>query len=258
MLTPLNRVVFKYPIYRHHQLALGMALLGTALYLFKMFFNDINKSIYYFLTGTILNCFEIVIEKYLMENKYITIFEILFYEGCVELFINVIFFGVSYSFFRKTDGGITTIFLFGVEVQNLTELADTFKSEAWLAILELLGHFVIEGIIELSLILTLFYLNPNFSYVSEIVSIFLIWILENIKLGVADFMKEYWPSSILGYFTILIGALIFNEIIIIYICGLERNTKKEIRKRAGDNEEMEISGLPKGELVSDSSIISDL
>lgn len=142
-----------------------------------------------------------------------------------------------------------------MEVQNLIELADTFKSEA---ILELLGHFVIEGIIELSLILTLFYLNPNFSYVSEIVSIFLIWILENIKLGVADFMKEYWPSSILGYFTILIGALIFNEIIIIYICGLERNTKKEIRKRAGDNEEMEISGLPKGELVSDSSIISDL
>ena len=35
-------------------------------------------------------------------------------------------------------------------------------------------------------------------------------------------------------------------------------TKKEIRKRAGNYDEMEFSYLPKGELVSDPSIISDL
>ena len=256
MLTPLNRVVFKSPIYRHQQLALVMALFGTGLYLFRMFEDPKDTSIYYILSGTILNCFEIVIEKYLMENKYITIFEILFYEGCVEFCINALFFGISYSFFRQKDGCIS---LFGVEVQRLSELVDVFKdNKLWLCIIELLGHFAIEAIIELSLILTLFYLNPNFSYVSEIVSIFFIWILENFKLGVAEFMNVYWPSSILGYLTILLGALIYNEIIIIYIYSLKRNTKKEIRKRAGDNEEMEISGLPKGELVSDSSIISDL
>lgn len=256
VLTPLNRVVFKSPIYRHQQLALVMALLGTGLYLFRMFEDPKDTSIYYILSGTILNCFEIVIEKYLMENKYITIFEILFYEGCVEFCINALFFGISYSFFRQTEGCIS---LFGVEVQRLSELADVFNdNKLWLCIIELLGHFAIEAIIELSLILTLFYLNPNFSYVSEIVSIFFIWILENFKLGVAEFMNVYWPSSILGYLTILLGALIYNEIIILYICGLERNTKKEIRKRAGNYDEMEFSDLPKGELVSDPSIISDL
>ena len=259
VLTPLNRVVFKSPIYRHQQLALVMALLGTGLYLFRMFEDPKDTSIYYFLSGTILNCFEIVIEKYLMENKYITIFEILFYEGCVEFCINALFFGISYSFFRQTDETDGCISLFGVEVQRLSELADVFQgNKLWLCIIELLGHFAIEAIIELSLILTLFYLNPNFSYVSEIVSIFFIWILENFKLGVAEFMNVYWPSSILGYLTILLGALIYNEIIILYICGLERNTKKEIRKRAGNYDEMEFSDLPKGELVSDPSIISDL
>ena len=259
VLTPLNRVVFKSPIYRHQQLALVMALLGTGLYLFRMFEDPKDTSIYYFLSGTILNCFEIVIEKYLMENKYITIFEILFYEGCVEFCINALFFGISYSFFRQTDETDGYISLFGVEVQRLSELADVFNNnKLWLCIIELLGHFAIEAIIELSLILTLFYLNPNFSYVSEIVSIFFIWILENFKLGVAEFMNVYWPSSILGYLTILLGALIYNEIIILYICGLERNTKKEIRKRAGNYDEMEFSYLPKGELVSDPSIISDL
>ena len=130
VLTPLNRVVFKSPIYRHQQLALVMALFGTGLYLFRMFEDPKDTSIYYILSGTILNCFEIVIEKYLMENKYITIFEILFYEGCVEFCINALFFGISYSFFRQTDGCIS---LFGVEVQRLSELVDVFKdNKLWL------------------------------------------------------------------------------------------------------------------------------
>ena len=40
-----------------------------------------------------------------------------------------------------------------------------------------------------------------------------------------------------SYFIILLGAFIYNEIIILYFCGLERNTKKEIRIRAGNLEE---------------------
>ena len=43
--------------------------------------------------------------------------------------------------------------------------------------------------------------------------------------------------EIIGYFIILLGAVIYNEIIIWYFGGLERNTKKEIRIRAGNLEE---------------------
>ena len=85
LLVPLNRAVFGLPIFRHQQLALVMALLGIFLYIVKMFKDGGDYGMFYFLFGTVLNCIEIVIEKYLMEHKYITIYNLLFYEGVLNL-----------------------------------------------------------------------------------------------------------------------------------------------------------------------------
>lgn len=255
MLTPLNRIVFKNSIYRHQQLALGMAILGTGLYLFDMFREGGDNGMFFFLSGTVLYCFEIVIEKYLMENKYITIFEILFYEGCTEFCINILLFGISYFFFRKDNN----IYLFNIEVQNFSQLMTSFYKDVFLCIVELLVHYIVEAIIVLSMMMTLFYLNPNYSYVSEIGSIFFIWIRELFKLKIENFMNTYWPLSIVGYFTILLGAFIYNEIIILYFCGLHRNTKKEIKKRAGNgDDEIDLINMLNDHLASDSSCVSDL
>ena len=255
VLTPLNRIVFKYSIYRHQQLALGMAILGTCLYLLDMFREGGDYGMFFFLSGTVLNCIEIVIEKYLMENKYITIFEILFYEGCTEFCINILLFGIGFFFFRKDN----SIFLFSIEVQNFSQLMNSFDENGILCIVELLVHYLVEVIIVLSMMMTLYYLNPNYSYVSEISSIFFIWIREMIKMGPDVFMNTYWPLSILGYFTILLGAFIYNEIIILYFCGLHRNTKKELQKRAGNgDEEIDLIKILNDHLVSESSCASDL
>ena len=255
MLTPLNRIVFKNSIYRHQQLALGMAILGTGLYLFDMFREGGDNGMFFFLSGTVLYCFEIVIEKYLMENKYITIFEILFYEGCTEFCINILLFGISFFFFRKDN----SIYLFNIEVQNFSQLMTSFYENVFLCIVELLVHYIVEAIIVLSMMMTLFYLNPNYSYVSEIGSIFFIWIRELFKLKIENFMNTYWPLSIVGYFTILLGAFIYNEIIILYFCGLHRNTKKEIKKRAGNGDnEIDLINMLNDHLASDSSCVSDL
>ena len=255
VLTPLNRIVFKNSIYRHQQLALGMAILGTGLYLFDMFREGGDNGMFFFLSGTVLYCFEIVIEKYLMENKYITIFEILFYEGCTEFCINILLFGISYFFFRKDN----SIYLFNIEVQNFSQLMTSFYKDVFLCIVELLVHYIVEAIIVLSMMMTLFYLNPNYSYVSEIGSIFFIWIRELFKLTIKNFMNTYWPLSIVGYFTILLGAFIYNEIIILYFCGLHRNTKKEIKKRAGNGDnEIDLINMLNEHLASDSSCASDL
>ena len=255
VLTPLNRIVFKNSIYRHQQLALGMAILGTGLYLFDMFREGGDNGMFFFLSGTVLYCFEIVIEKYLMENKYITIFEILFYEGCTEFCINILLFGISYFFFRKDN----SIYLFNIEVQNFSQLMTSFYENVVLCIVELLVHYIVEAIIVLSMMMTLFYLNPNYSYVSEIGSIFFIWIRELFKLTIKNFMNTYWPLSIVGYFTILLGAFIYNEIIILYFCGLHRNTKKEIKKRAGNgDDEIDLINMLNDHLASDSSCASDL
>ena len=123
------------------------------------------------------------------------------------------------------------ILFFEVEIQNFNELLEAFQ-KIGSCIAMLILHFIINAIIEMSMMMTNFYLNPNFSYVSEIVSIFFIWILELIYLKPHDFLESYSIEKIIGYFILLFGALIYNEIIILYFCGLETNTKKEIRNRA--------------------------
>ena len=44
------------------------------------------------------------------------------------------------------------------------------------------------------------------------------------------FIISYIPLP--GYVLIIIGTLIYNEILICYFCGFEYNTKKEISRRA--------------------------
>ena len=56
-------------------------------------------------------------------------------------------------------------------------------------------------------------------------------------------------------FIVLLGALIYNEIIILYVCGLERNTKKEIQTRAGDIQEEEIEIIEQMKLSLTSKIL---
>lgn len=230
-LVPLNKIVFNTPIYRHQQLALGMALVGTFLYILKMFTDGGDYGMFYFLSGTILNCIEIVIEKYLMENKYITAYLLLFYEGSIEFCLNIITFFV----FNSVIGNNGIIKVFDVELMNFDELKIAFNNIGQ-CIFCLLGHFIVDFVIELSLMMTLYYLNPNFDYVAEIVSIFLVWIIEMIGLTPEKFFITYTPEKLIGYFTLLLAAFIYNEIIILYCCHLERNTKKEIQKRARPSE----------------------
>ena len=50
-------------------------------------------------------------------------------------------------------------------------------------------------------------------------------------------MDSYIESIIpfIGYFFIILGSLMYNEIIILYVFGLEENTMKEVSKRAGED-----------------------
>ena len=47
--------------------------------------------------------------------------------------------------------------------------------------------------------------------------------------------------QIFGELFILLGVIVFNEIIVFHFCGLDTNTEKEIRKRALQKEERSIN-----------------
>ena len=124
-----------------------------------------------------------------------------------------------------------------------------------MCIVYLLLYFAEMTVYEVTLEMIFFYLNSNYIYLSEILAILLVWIVEMINFSVPTFFSNYRWSNLTGFFIVLLGALIYNEIIILYVCGLERNTKKEIQTKAGDIQEEEIEIIEQMKLSLTSKIL---
>ena len=124
----------------------------------------------------------------------------------------------------------------GFTVQNFSEIIPAIQKNKNCVVFLLL-YFVEVTLYEMTLEMIINYLNTNYIYLFEIFSGLPIWITEMLTLSVSIFFNNYKWNNLLGYFIVLIGGLIYNELIIIYICGLEKNTKKEIQKRANYLEE---------------------
>ena len=80
--------------------------------------------------------------------------------------------------------------------------------------------------------------NPNYIYIGNIIYM----IINTMVFIVSIFSKILIVYSLLDwirmleYLCLLIGCLIYNEIIILHFCGFERNTKIVIQKKAKESE----------------------
>ena len=95
----------------------------------------------------------------------------------------------------------------------------------------LIHFFLYLEMAELVIITLVFYFNPNYVYISNILAFLFIWSSEIYSYGIGKFLSSYNLTNYIGYIIVFIGALIYNELLIIYIWGLEKNTKKEINNR---------------------------
>lgn len=232
VLSPLNKFILRYPFYKHHKLALGLVLFGSLIYMLNLIEDGGDIGMCFFLSGFLLNCFQIVFEKYLMQNKYFSVFQILFHEGYIEFILNII----VYIMFYFIQGANVNITFMGFTIENFTEIIPAIQKNK-MCIVYLLLYFAEMTLYEATLEMIFFYLNPNYIYLSEIFAILLVWIIEMINVSVPTFFSNYRWSNLTGFFIVLLGALLYNEIIILYVCNFERNTKKEIKARASDTEE---------------------
>ena len=77
---------------------------------------------YLVLLGTSLNSVQIIIEKYIMEHKFITPFRLLFIEGIFGLIFNSLTFYLFYLF-RDAD----MIYCFSIQIQEVTNITMKIK-----------------------------------------------------------------------------------------------------------------------------------
>ena len=208
-----SQIILKIKLFRHHWLCIILIILtGLILDLVtENLQNDIRnnwKSILLRLIRQIVFSFHDIINKYAMENKFCSVYEISFYTSLILTVLFGIFAIFDYYFF------------------NLDNYKDYFEDFNPKELFILLGNIITQLGLYMGNLFTNKYTTPC--------HIFIIRIFGQIALNL-DFSVKSIPNFVCLIF-ILFVSLIFNEIIEFNFCGLSDNTKKNITLRSNNED----------------------
>ena len=206
----ISYYLLKIKLYKHHYLCIIIiAFLDITLNI--IYYINCNDTFIYILidyTNELNICFSICLIKYIMDKNYTSPFEICFYEGFFGLILNFIIFG---------------IFVY-IDNKYLNECIKYFNNFDLNELFLLFGSTFLTFIYNLDIYISIKRYNPNY-----IIILFIIQQAINTLTDVRNW--KLYTNIILAIMSIFI-FLIYNEIIEINCCGLEKNTKRNIRKRA--------------------------
>ena len=176
-----------------------------------------------------------VYEKYMMNKFYIPPYFLLFFKGVISLII-VSF--ISFAFFSPT---IRTIF--EDEIKNIK-------------IIQVILYVFMTFSLNVFRIQTIFIYTPAYRYVADILSVFYIFAF-TFKRNSYSFTNGF--LLIICYLLILFGILVYQEVIIINVWGMNLNTQKQINIRADKEHDNTLSLLEEKENEIDniSAILED-
>ena len=213
-----SKIILKQNIYRHQYFSLFLSYIGfffiSIINILKIETSDIKDNILLFIayTGFSLNS---VLIKNLTDNYYVSPFSCLLFEGIGSLIL-IIIFNIVYSLVTFEDLSIIT---------NITIILN-FSSKLFYLFL----YLFIDIIYEILTVLVIYYFSPILLMVSDIISPILYFtfglIINKEKVKLLNIIFHY-----LGYFIVLICALIYNELIIFNCFELNIYTKKYICER---------------------------
>ena len=192
-------------------------IIKTALKIFSLIFNNLV----------------IVIDKYIIEKKSATVFEIFFYNGLITLILNLIYLIV----WNNNEIPDDDEFFYGKELvkyrrkryfDNFFAYINEIKIKKRFEIVNIISEIFLEFFIRLLFLYTIKYFCPSY--------LLLILLIQKIP---SLFYNKYidW-NSYKAYLTIILFcfliflSLVLIEIIELNFCGLAENTKKNIQLRA--------------------------
>ena len=215
-------------IYKHQK----VSLIIISFFLFVLIITELvvaknvgNKilSLLICALSCIFRSFLDVIEKYLFEINYINIFNMLIFEGIIGVILYIFYFLSSKEY--KLQG------------KNIINEMSDFDWDFISFILLIILYIIISGFRNAYRVATTKYYSPMSRALFEsTLDPFLF--LYNSLVNNENRFEGYWT-----YFSIVIicltiiafFSLVYNDFIILYCCGLERNTYKGITKRLYSN-----------------------
>ena len=211
-------LIFKIKLYRHHYLSIILIIIVgfiIDMILGNLLFDiDNNLGLFFFrLLREVLFSLSSVVDKYILEKKFGSVYEILLTNGVITSTLFIIFAIIDHNFFG---------------IYNYEEYFNNFNTT------ELL---VASGVIitQLGLNVSILFTNNN----NSPCHIFIIFIF-----GQLAYYIDFSGSNAIVIFCLIIIlflSLVFNEILEINFLGLSDNTKKNISKRAEDEDNMIIT-----------------
>lgn len=229
-----SHVILKSKFYKHQYLCLMIiVLLGIAINIDLYFYHNESKTgvieviIKYF--SEIIFSLGIVLNKFTIEKKFASPYDICFYQGI----LNLVLYIICLIIFKDIDD----FFSYWNELNNIE-----------------VYFFLILMIIQFIFNLFIFITLKNFTECH----ILIIIVIAEMEPFCKDFVYHNFRSIIIisEFICILFMLLIFNEIIEINCCGLQKNTKNNIIKRAQIELEMSIKGFDEQSQRSQSDVES--
>ena len=230
-ITIFNIYVLKKQIFMHQKLSLGIAALGMGI-LFGIYFKYLNfgryNVIYDILLffGSLFYSLYLVLVKYLTLNHGMSPFLVILLIGLFSTLFTIAGF-LLFSLINKGD-------LF--YILNIFHCSDINYLCLENYYLEIIFYFIINSVLQVLIFLVIYYFSPEVFAISDILSPMLSFITKSIyqkiRSGEVDLLNI--ALNTLGYIIILLGSLIYNEIIVCNFCGLNKNTWNAIGLRGND------------------------
>ena len=211
-------LIFKIKLYRHHFLTSILILLigGFIDSILDNVINDINSHlvllIIKFIREALFSLYN-VMAKYVMEKKFVSVYEFSFYIGTISLILLIIFSIFDYAFFG---------------IDDYKEYFNNFNGTEFLV---MVGVIITQFGINLSSLFTVKNNSPCHTFIMFVFG----------QLAYYINLERYSILVIICLILILFLSLIFNEIIEINFCGLSKNTRRNIMLRAETEENLYIT-----------------
>ena len=221
--------VIKIKIFKHHKFSLAIIGICTIIVIItEFFFQEINIFFSYWnfimvlllsILSQVLNAFLDSIEKYLFEYDYVNPFYALMYEGIYGFFMTFFYFTIPdylddiKKVYKTYSAGELILFTFLL----LLYIVLCGGRNIFRVITTKIYSPMTRG-------LTDYFINPIY-YIYD-------YSLGNdfIKKGEKDF--NYFLINLIISLIISFCGCVYNEFIVLFCCGLERNTHDQISRRA--------------------------
>ena len=213
-------------LYRHQIISFIIFICLDLLHIIFVLLDDfikLKKIIFIFLLiSNICFSFELVFEKILMENNFISIYKLCFLIGLttfiINLIVSILMTIIAHNVSEKPD------FIFDFS-EYFNEMSENIVMEIILIII----YMVLTGLYNIFQFLTIKRLSPNHALITQIMLAFYCSIM---NLLLIDMEVVTSIISIVFHSLCIIVLLIFLEVIELKFCGIDQDTAHNISNRA--------------------------